>query len=271
MKWTLIALFLFIAVGEAIGAPHEVGLPGFTKRLWDSQDGLPDQTIQDFAQSAYGSLWIATKIGLMRFDGVRFAMFDRGPAAAALERGVNCLLVSRDGSLWIGTEGGGLVRLRNGSFQRYSTAGGVANEFVRAIYEDRNGEIWMGSDQGLFRVTGASITKIDGIAGTPSIFVRAIAEDQQGHLWVGGTAILEFNGTAFVRQYSLAGGPSNNLITSMFSGRDGTLWVGTLSGLHRLREAGVLERVAGHFRSSRFDSGEFGWNDLDWHGGPGTF
>jgi ligand-binding sensor domain-containing protein/signal transduction histidine kinase len=271
MKRTLIVLFLFIAIGEAIGAPYEVGLPGFTKRLWDSQDGLPDQTIQDFAQSTDGSLWIATKIGLMRFDGVRFAMFDRGPAAAALERGVNCLLVSRDGSLWIGTEGGGLVRLRSGSFQRYSTAGGVANEFVRAIYEDRNGEIWMGSDQGLFRVTGASITKIDGIAGTPSIFVRAIAEDQHGHLWVGGTAILEFNGRAFVREYPLVGGPSNNLITSMFSARNGTLWVGTLSGLHRLVEAGILERVAGI--SAQVDSIRESSNGTIWIGtvGQGLF
>jgi ligand-binding sensor domain-containing protein/signal transduction histidine kinase len=245
MKRALIVLFLFVAVGEGIGAPYEVGLSGYTKRLWDSQDGLSDQTIQDFAQAADGSLWIATKIGLLRFDGVRFSMFDRGPAAAALERGVNCLLVSRDGNLWIGTEGGGLVRFRNGAFQRYSTAGGVANEFVRAIYEDRNGEIWVGADQGLFRVAGASIAKIDGIAGTPPMFVRAFAEDQRGHLWVGGTTILEFKGTAFVRQYPLSGGPSANLITSMFSARNGTLWVGTLSGLHWLLPSGALDRVAG--------------------------
>lgn len=245
MKSPLIAVLLFISVVQAIGAPHDVGFTGYTKRLWDAQNGLPDQTIQDFAQASDGSLWVATKTGLLRFDGVRFAIFDRGSAGEVLERGVNCLLVSRDGSLWIGTEGGGLVRFRNGAFQQYSTAGGVANEFIRAIYEDRRGTIWMGSDQGLFRVTGPSITKIDGSNRIPSIFVRSIAEDKNGHLWVGGTTILEFNGTTFVRQYPLSGGPSANLITSMFTARDGTLWVGTLSGLRWLAPTGALVRVAG--------------------------
>lgn len=245
MKPAFIAVYLFLTVTLAFGASRDIELTGYTKRLWDAQDGLPDQAIQDFAQASDGSLWIATKTGLLRFDGVRFAVFDRGSAAAALERGVNCLLVSRGGDLWIGTEGGGLVRFGNGVFQRYSTPGGVANEFVRAIYEDRSGLIWMGSDQGLFRVAGSSITKIDGSNGIPSIFVRSIAEDKYGHLWVGGTAMLEFKGTAFVRQYPLSGGPSTNLITSMFNARDGTLWVGTLSGLHRLASSGDLVRVAG--------------------------
>ena len=245
MKHALIAVLLLVTAGQAKCLPDDVGLSGYTKRIWDAQDGLPDQTIQDFAQAADGRLWIATKVGLMRFDGVRFAIFDRGPAAAALERGVNCLLVSRDSSLWIGTEGGGLVRFRDGIFQQYATASGVANEFVRAIYEDHNGTIWMGSDQGLFRVSGSSMTRMDGSNGTPSIFVRSIAEDNHGHLWVGGTAILEFSGTAFLRQYPLPGGPSVNLITSMFNARDGTLWVGTLSGLHRLAPSGHLARAAG--------------------------
>lgn len=47
----------------------EILLPGYTVRLWEAADGLPDQTAQAFAQTQDGSLWIGTKGGLLRFDG----------------------------------------------------------------------------------------------------------------------------------------------------------------------------------------------------------
>jgi ligand-binding sensor domain-containing protein len=197
MKPALFVLLLFVALSSAVAESRDVGFQGYTKRLWEAQNGLPDQTIQAFAQTEDGSLWIGTKGGLLRFDGARFIIYNREIAPALLERGVNCLLASRDGSLWIGTEGVGLVRYRDRRFQSYPTTDGLTNEFVRTIFEDRGGTVWAGTDQGLFRVSEASITRVDGSNGTPSIFVRAIAEDRQGHLWVGGTTLLEFNGTSF--------------------------------------------------------------------------
>jgi ligand-binding sensor domain-containing protein len=244
-KPVILVLFLFAAMETLMAASRDVGFEGYTKRLWEAQDGLPDQTALAFAQTTDGTLWIGTKGGLLRFDGARFTIYNRDIAPGVLERGVNCLLVSKDGSLWIGTEGGGLLRYRNQEFQSYPTSDGLTNEFVRALYEDGRGTVWVGSDQGLFRVTGARLTRIDSSHGTPTIFVRAIVEDQRGHIWVGGTTLLEFDRTSFVRQYVLPGGPSVNLITSMFSARDGTLWVGTLSGLHRLVSSGTLQRVPG--------------------------
>jgi ligand-binding sensor domain-containing protein/signal transduction histidine kinase len=245
MKPALFVLFLFVAVNSVVAELRDVGFQGYTKRLWEAQDGLPDQTVQAFAQTEDGSLWIGTKGGLLRFDGARFIVYNRENDPAMLERGVNCLLGSRDGSLWIGTEGGGLVRYRERKFQSYPTSDGLTNEFVRAIFEDRGGTVWVGADQGLFKVAGSSMIRIDNSHGTPTIFVRAIAEDRLGHIWVGGTTLLEFSEKSFVRQYPLPGGPSLNLITSMHAASDGTLWVGTLSGLHRLTRSGTLSRLPG--------------------------
>ncbi len=104
-----------------MAAIPDLGFQGYTTRLWGAEDGLPDQTVQAFAQTADGSLWIGTRGGLLRFDGARFSLYNRETAFAVLERGVNCLLTSRDGSLWIGTEGGGLIRFRN----RKSCLGGT--------------------------------------------------------------------------------------------------------------------------------------------------
>ena len=245
MKAAVVVFVLLAAVGAAATQAQEAGFQGYTKHLWEARDGLPDQTAQAFAQTQDGSLWIGTKGGLLRFDGARFTNYDREVAPAALERGVNCLLASRDGSLWIGTEGGGLIRYKDGLFRAYPSGNRQTNEFIRAIFEDRNGSIWVGADQGLFRVTGSSIARIDSRHGTPAIFVRAFAQDKQGHVWVGGTTLLEFAGKLFLREYSLPGGPSRNLITSMRSAHDGTIWVGTLSGVFRLLPSGTLSRLPG--------------------------
>jgi ligand-binding sensor domain-containing protein/signal transduction histidine kinase len=245
LKCLLILLVAFIVPGHAATLVPSTGIPGYTKRLWGPEDGLPDQTIQAFAQTPDGSLWIATKEGLVRFDGQHFAAYTRETGPAFLERGINCLFTAHDGSLWIGTEGGGLFRYRGGTFQSYPARDGLTNEFIRSIYQDQRGTVWVGSDQGLFQVVGSSMARIDNRNGIPSIFVRAITGDSTGHVWVGGTALLEFDRGSLVKQYPLPGGPSRNLIISAFVARDGTLWLGTLSGLHRFSRSLVLDRLPG--------------------------
>lgn len=245
MKHTVLFMLL-LAAGFSVNAQAaDVGFRGYSERLWEAKDGLPDQTAQAFAQTADGSLWIGTRGGLLRFDGARFATYGRDVAPPALERGVNCLAVSRDGSLWIGTEGGGVFRYRDHVFQGYSTSTGPANEFVRAIYEDHNGTVWVGADQGLFQVSGSSLVRIDNTAGVPTIFVRAIVEDTAGHVWVGGTRLLEFNGHTLIREHDLPSNARTSFVLSMYYGPEHVLWVGMQSGLYRMAESGALEKVHG--------------------------
>ncbi|HEY6447739.1 MAG TPA: two-component regulator propeller domain-containing protein, partial [Acidobacteriaceae bacterium] len=110
---------------------------GYTRKLWQTQDGLPEQTVQAFAQTPDHYLWIGTTGGLLRFDGARFTVFDHGNTPQLHENSVFALLASRDGSLWIGTEGGGLVRYQAGKFRAYGSADGLSDGFVRALFEDR--------------------------------------------------------------------------------------------------------------------------------------
>lgn len=235
-------LLLACAAASASAQRQDILLPGYTVRLWEAADGLPDQTAQAFAQTEDGNLWIGTKSGLLRFDGVRFFAYEREVAPEMPARGVNCLLAARDGSLWIGTEGGGVVHLRNGVFRSLSTASGSPNEFVRALYEDRRGVIWVGGDQGLYRVAAETrLERIDGRGRVPTVFVRSIVEDRGGHVWVSGTSLLEFSQSALVREVPLPGGPSRNLVISLCPASDGTLWAGTVSGLYRVSAQGRLE------------------------------
>ena len=82
MKPALFVLLLFVALSSAVAESRDVGFQGYTKRLWEAQNGLPDQTIQAFAQTEDGSLWIGTKGGLLRFDGARFIIYNREIAPA---------------------------------------------------------------------------------------------------------------------------------------------------------------------------------------------
>jgi ligand-binding sensor domain-containing protein/signal transduction histidine kinase len=245
MNLLLVLALAFVHASSVPGSTRDSGFQGYTQRIWGPEDGLPDQTIQAFAQTQDGSLWIGTKAGLARFDGERFVVYGREIAPAQLERGINCLYASRDGSLWVGTEGGGLFRYSGGSFRSYPAPDGTTNEFIRAIYEDLRGNLWVGSDQGLFHVAGDAITRIDNRRGVPAIFVRAIAEDAQGRVWVAGTSLLAFENGTLLKQYPLPGGPSRNLIISMLAERDGVLWLGTVSGLYRFSPQQTLVRVPG--------------------------
>ena len=113
-----VASAVWIAMGAHPCAASETdAFAGYTRHVWQASDGLPEQTVQAFAQTRDGYLWVGTSGGLVRFDGVHFTVFDRQNTPALHENSIFCLLVSRDGALWIGTEGGGIVRMADGRFQ----------------------------------------------------------------------------------------------------------------------------------------------------------
>jgi len=218
---------------------------GFTRKLWQTQDGLPEQTVQSFAQTPDHYLWIGTTGGLMRFDGARFTVFDHENTPEIKENSVFALMTSRDGSLWIGTEGGGLVRYQSGKFRAYGMREGLSDGFVRALHEDRNGTIWVGTDNGLLRFSGGRFVRVDGVDGVPSIAVHAIAEDSEGSLWVGGSRLLKLSAGS-IHEFHLEGSASQNRVKSILETSDRTVWVGTVSGLNRIRPGSAqFERVEG--------------------------
>jgi ligand-binding sensor domain-containing protein/signal transduction histidine kinase len=219
---------------------------GYTRRVWQTQDGLPENTVQAFAQTPDHYLWIGTSGGLVRFDGARFLAFDRGNTPEIHENSIFCLTVSRDGSVWAGTDGGGLVRYKKGIFRTYSAAEGLTNGFVRAVYENREGTLWAGTDDGLFQLSGERFVREDGSGKIPALAVHDIREDHAGRLWVGGSRLVMIQGGE-CKEFLLEGYPSASRVKSILETNDGTIWVGTVSGLQRPRgslESGRFEKIA---------------------------
>lgn len=238
-----IAVWLLLFTVGCVTAWQQ-GLPEYTRHVWQASDGLPEQTVQAFAQTADGYLWIGTSGGLVRFDGANFLLFDRQNTSALHENSIFCLMVSRDGALWIGTEGGGVVRYSQGQFRSWTTSEGLSNDFVRALLQDAAGTVWAGTDNGLMQLRGERFVRVDGTAAIPTVSVHAMLQDRAGRLWVGGFPLICLdNGVA--KQYSLGPDLSQNQVKSITQTQDGSLWVGTVAGLNRMRPG------EDHFQSFR--------------------
>ena len=132
----LIALAL-LCPAEALALDPAKALTQFTHSAWLMEDGLPQNSIKSIAQTADGYLWLATQAGLVRFDGVRFTVFTTANAPALTNSNVMTLLAAQDGSLWIGTYGGGLTRLKDGKFTTYAARDGLAHDTLPRLRAER--------------------------------------------------------------------------------------------------------------------------------------
>ena len=235
-------LVLLAAGGTAFGLSPETE---YSRRIWRSGDGLPQNKIQAISQTADGYLWIGTSGGLVRFDGVRFVVFDRSTTPAMGDDSILSLCPARDGSLWIGTEGGVLVRMKAGAFQAFGTAQGLTNLFVRAIAEGRGGELWVGTDRGIFRLLGGKVQRLDGPNGigknVPILAAQAIFQDADGSPWIGGSnaGLYRLNGDQLVSQ---AAWQALGSVSSIIADPAGGLLLASEAGLWHLRD-GNLEPV----------------------------
>jgi ligand-binding sensor domain-containing protein/signal transduction histidine kinase len=223
----------------------------YTIRTWQSQDGLPEETVQAFAQTPDGNLWVGTSGGLLRFDGARFHLFAHENTPDFKENSVFCLLAASDGRLWIGTDGSGLIEWQNGVFRAYPVVAGQTADFVRAIAEDHTGLLWVATDDGLFWAKNDRLERADKALGLPVFNVHAVLEDRSGRIWVGGSRLYSVK-DGQPHEYSLPGNDSKNKVKSFLQTSDGVIWVGTVGGLYRLRLGqGHFETVAGVYGTIR--------------------
>ncbi len=211
--------------------------------VWGTEDGLPQNTVPSLLQSHDGYLWFGTELGLARFDGLRFTVFNKDNTPELRSNPVVSLLDDHRGDLWIGTMGGGVTRLSHGRFTNFSAKEGLSNGAVIALFEDHAGTIWAGTDGGgLNRFQDGhfrAYTTKDGLANNE---VFALAEDQKGNLWIGThDGLSRFSHGQFVT-YRVSEGLPNAYVRCLSFGVDGGLWIGTHGG-------GVSVLRDGKFRS----------------------
>ncbi len=226
----------------------------FARTLWRVSDGLPEETVQALAEASDGRLWIGTSGGLAEFDGSHIRPFERHSAPAAARSApeppaVNSIFsmsFAPDGTLWAGTEGGGLLRLQHGDAKVFAAAEGLSDGFVRSVAVDSQGRVWAGTDDGLFLLEGNAFHRVDGTAAIAPLAVHSILHDREGRTWAGGSRLLALSPTETAREFPLPGVYSENRVKKILEASDRAIWVGTVGGLDRLRPgAARFESVPG--------------------------
>lgn len=243
---------------------------------WQTDTGLPQNTVHAIVQGRDGFLWIATEGGLVRFDGEQFSVMARANTPQLPSDLIYDLMLDSAGVVWVSTSGG-LARVVDGQVERFGPKQGIPSTQVWRTFEG-GGSVWVLTAAGLFRVEGiraervrldADLTEnsrmlagLDGSlwVGTAEGVMRsashgkfaplgtsgeamALTLDGQGEVW----AALRTGLGSKLDQCSAQGctsvaTPGNAAVNALVTDRSGRVWVGTDAGLF-VEQGGKLQPV----------------------------
>ncbi len=156
----------------------------FTFRVWQREQGLPQNYVRALAQTRDGYHWVGSDAGVSRFDGARFVSlglpegFQRGLAQALLGDG--------HGALWIGSVGRGLGRWQNGHFTVFTTRDGLPSDSVNALAEETGGaRLWVGTEAGLAFWQNGHLNTLGAAGELAGRSITSLFEDRKGTMWIG--------------------------------------------------------------------------------------
>lgn len=225
-------LLLLLAASPAAALDPDKLITQYGHTAWRVRDG--DLTNPaGITQTTDGYIWIGTREGLMRFDGVKFSLWTPPEGQSLPGRGFSYLLGGRDGSLWIGTAGG-LSQLKDGQLFNYAPPQGSGG--IGVIIEDETGTIWftryfIKDGKGpLCRIKAQELRcygKEDGIKATYGL---GLAKDKAGNIWFGSKMLYrwtpESSSVYFEEEIKRTGGDG---VIDVAAGASGEIWA-TLDG-----------------------------------------
>ena len=268
----------------------------YAHTAWKVRDGFTKGGIETIAQTPDGYLWLGTELGLYRFDGVRAVPW-QPPAGERLPSNIiSSLLVDRDGTLWIGTRKG-LRSWKDGKLTQYPEIGramvlslledrsgkvwlgtvepngrlceiragkakcyeGSFGTGVGAIYEDREGNLWVESITGLWRWAPGPPQQYPFPRG--EVEVDSLIEDESGVLLLAANDGLKQLKAGKIEGYSLPGITGQFRPNRFLRSSDGSLWIGSHQGLLHLHQGRVdifkaLDGLSGDFIDRMFEDRE---------------
>jgi ligand-binding sensor domain-containing protein len=176
---------LFDVLEDRNGVTWYCTAKGIFRRSGSSlQRFLPDATgAKNGALRAYedpaGNLWFLTAAGLFRASS-------NSLESVAPEINARTITRDRDGNIWVGTNGAGLVRFKNRLVRTFTKADGLPNNVVMTVLAGADGKLWTGNNcGGLSWFDGSRFHTYDEKDGLTNSCINALAEDSNHDLWAG--------------------------------------------------------------------------------------
>jgi ligand-binding sensor domain-containing protein/AraC-like DNA-binding protein len=209
---------------------------GQTTRLVHIAPEAEGFSLTGLAEGPEGAIWFCSRFGkgFGRYQGgqvVYFAPEEEGEYPAW----VGALVVCQDGTVCLGsgspTNWDGLCAFDGLGFKRLA---GVSGASVRVLLEDRAGEVWVGTNEGLWRIGSGRTTRYTREDGLSCEIVTALAELTDGTLLIGtdGGGVCAFDGEV-LQVVEISAEPAYGVIHAIVEDRRGRIWLGTEGGLVR--------------------------------------
>ncbi len=198
--------------------------------VYKRANGLANDVVFSLCGDGKAGIWIATHGGLSHWSNDQFTNLSTRSGLPSED--IRSLYKDRDGSLWMGTSGGGLGHLTSGGISTYTTEDGLSSNRIWSIFRDSSGSLWLGTGGGgICRFSNGEFSRFTVKEGFSGADVWAITEDREGSLWIGtaGGGLNRLRDASFAT-YGALEGLSSNITLGVYEDREGALWIGTADG-----------------------------------------
>jgi len=211
--------------------------------LWRWKPGPPKRfetpgRLGDLITSADGELVIGIRgAGLKQLAGDKLESYLIQSAVNPGERlpdhlvKSNKLLRDREGGIWIGTDGLGLIHVKDGKADTFTKSAGLSGSIACGLFEDREGNIWFASERGLDRFRKLSVANLWMQQEASSDVTKSVLASADGSIWIatidGLTRWKDGRSRVFGKESGLPDGGAQ----SLFQDIGGRIWVSTYGGL----------------------------------------
>ncbi len=216
---------------------------------------LSSASVLSLLEDAEGNLWVGTEnAGLHVLRRQRFRTW--GVPDGLSSNQITTVTEDAAGTIWVGTARDGLNALRRSGnagsgratgIRTYAVKDGLASDVILALAAAPNGDVWVGTPDGLSRMRGGRVITFTSADGLPDDFIRSLFIDTDGSLWIGTRRGLTHWSNAAeaasqpprLRTYTHANGLGSDLIGAIARDTDNDLWIATLHGLSRMRAGNI--------------------------------
>lgn len=238
ISFAILTLFIVIVGNAQIEKLNgQKSLSQYSHEVWTTDDGLPQNSINNLVQTPDGYLWMGTQEGLARFDGVQFTVFDKHNTPQIKNNYISALYADREGTLWIGTYDGGLITYKNNKFVGIKTIKLLENSYSHSIFEDNARGIWIAiRGRGVMRIDSVSHQTFDTSNGLVHNQARNFCQDSKGRVWIATKNGISIYDKGTFRSFTMNDGLIYSVVNSITKGLNNTMWLATNRGVQKVPE-----------------------------------